>query len=93
MTDIVPPRKTVTYRASLPLSPPDWTLDMIRQFVKDADDQGIPGGTHVKRFPENDDWAFQSGQRYWGLGVERVVTLDDEKRCSENRPGCNCKGN
>lgn len=75
------PRKTVTYRASLPLNSVDWTLDLIRQFVRDADSQGIPGDTHLKRFPEHNDWAFQVDNRYYGLGVERVVVLDTETSC------------
>lgn len=74
------PRKTVTYKAHLPLHPRDWTVETFRQFVKDADSQGISGDTHVKRFPENDPWAFQTDQNlYYGLGVERVeVAADDE---------------
>jgi len=67
--------KTVTYRAALPLNPADWTLELIRQFVRDADAQGIPDETHIRRFPENDSWAFQIDNRYYGLGVERVVDL------------------
>lgn len=71
--------KTVTYRASLPPRPEDWTLDLIRKFVQDADSQGISGATHVTRFPENDAFALQMGDRYYGLGVERVVNLEAEE--------------
>lgn len=75
------PRKTVTYKAHLPLHPRDWTVETFRQFVRDADAQDIPGDTHVKRFPENDSWAFQMDQTfYYGLGVERVETVEDTVR-------------
>lgn len=67
------PRKTVTYKVHLPVHPRDWTLDTIRQFVKDADAQGIPGDTHIVRFPENDSFSFVTDQPYYGLGVERIV--------------------
>lgn len=77
MTENITGRRTVTYRAALPKNPADWTLGLIRQFVKDADSQGIPGSTHVMRFPENDSWAFQADNRYYGLGVERIVDLDE----------------
>lgn len=73
--------KTVIYRAALPLNPADWTLDLIRRFVLDAAEQGIPGSTHIRRFPENDNWAFQADNRYYGLGVERVVDLAADKEC------------
>lgn len=68
-------RKTVIYRAALPVSPSEWTLDLIRQFVQDADSQGIPGDTHIRRFPENNDYAFGTENNYYGIGVERVVEL------------------
>lgn len=73
------PRKTVTYKAHLPLSPRDWTVETFRQFVRDADAQGISGDTHIKRFPENDSMAFATDQNHYGLGVERVeVVAEDE---------------
>lgn len=91
--------KTVTYRAGLPVNPATWTLDRIRQFVADADAQGISGDTPVVRFPEHDSFAFQTDQKYYGLGVERVVTLLSEDikldlvyKCPETRTGCNCRG-
>lgn len=77
MPENITGRRTVTYRAILPANPADWTLGLIRQFVKDADTQGIPGSTRVVRFPENDSFAFQMDNRHWGLGVERVVDLDE----------------
>jgi hypothetical protein len=87
--------KRAIYRVTLPAHPRDWTVDLLRKFVKDADALGIPGGTHVRRDPEQDGMAFQTDNRYYGLCVERVEDLEGPPlaKCSENRAGCNCRGN
>jgi hypothetical protein len=68
-------KKRAIYRVSLPPHPGNWTVDLLRKFVRDADELAIPGDTHVRRDPEQDAMAFQTDNRYYGLCVERTVDL------------------
>lgn len=71
-------RKLVIYRAVLPAHPGEWTLDTLRQFVRDAELQGISGDTHVKRTPESQDFGFvHYDNPYYGLCLERTVDLGE----------------
>lgn len=74
-TEAASGKKVAIYRVTLPAHPKDWTLDLLRKFVRDADEMAITGATRIRRDPEQEGFSFQTDNRYYGLCLERVVEL------------------